>query len=465
MVFPLITFPYSSRVLEADGIGIVNFYNSIISYITLITCLGIPLYATREIARVKCDPSQLSKRSAEILVLHVSLTIIGYIIVAILCFTVPKIRENWSIFLILSASLIFNTMGCEWYFRGTEDFKYITIRGLITRIIYLPILFIFVRTKNDLLIFSFLTVFVTVGNNCFNFYKISQILKLSELKEAAKIPMKHLKGAVKIFLLSSSVIYIQLNILLLGFLSTTTNVGYFTAASRTTLISAGIITALQTTILPRNSFLLAQNNQEGFKRTLTNSIDFILCFTLPMSTGLIIMAPLVIKLFAGDSYYPAITTLRFLSFSIIFSIINNFISTGILAPQGKEKIATYACLIGVMVNLVLNFILVPVLAQNGTALSSIFTEMAVLIGMIIMGIKYIPIKLWKSSCNKYLISSILMFIFCFILWNLNSHETYHLIVIPIAGFIFYPICLIILRDKFYLNIQKMILVKLKISRN
>lgn len=465
MVFPLITFPYASRILQADGIGIINFYSSIISYISLLTCLGIPLYATREIAKVKHDPSLISKTSAEVLVLHIALTLIGYIAVAILAITIPKIRDHYPIFLILSASLIFTAMGCDWYFRGTEDFKYITIRGLICRIIYIPLLFIFVKNKNDLMMYSGLTVFVSVGNNCFNLYRIFRVIKLKEIKDALKVPTKHLKGSVNIFLLSASIsLYLQLNILLLGFLSTATYVGYYTAASRLTHIVAGIITALQTTLLPRSSALLAQDANDKFKNTISKVLDFVICFSFPMSAGLIVMAPLIIKLFAGDSYLPAIPTLQLLSFNLIISIFNGFLCGGVLVPQGKERLATYACLIGGAVNLILNFILIPLLQQNGSALAAIATELAVIIGMITFGHKFIPIKLWKQSYFKYIGCTIIMLVLCYILWSLDSHEAYRLTVIPLSGIIIYTGSLNILRDKFYMSLQNEIFKKIKIIK-
>lgn len=466
MVFPLITFPYASRILDADGIGLINFYSSIISYISLVTCLGIPLYATREIAKVKHDPSLISKKSAEILFLHILLTLIGYIAIIILCFLVPKIREDYVLFLILSASLIFTAMGCEWYFRGTEDFKFITIRGLICRIIYIPLLFIFVKSKNDLLIYGILTVFVTVGNNLFNFYKISSIIKLKELKEAVKVPTRHLKGSVEIFILSASIsLYLQLNILILGFISTATNVGYYVAASRVTTIVAGIITALQTTLLPRSASLLAQDNLEAFKTTLYKVMNFIVCFSLPMSAGLIVMAPLIIKLFAGDTFLAAIPTCQILSFNLILSIYNGFLCGGILIPGGHEKKATFACLIGGGVNLILNFILIPFLAQNGAAIASVFTEFAVLFGMLGFGYKYIPISLWKRSYWNYCISTVIMFIVCVVSWHFVSHEAFRLVAIPFIGIFTYLFLLNVMKDRFYLDLQKSIIDKLHFSNN
>ena len=162
MLFPLITFPYVCRVIEADGVGQVNFFQSIISYISLFTCLGIPMYAIREIARDRNDVVKMNRTATEILLLHSMLTLVGYIIVAILCLTVPQVQVNIPLFLILSLTIFFTAIGCEWFYQGIEDFKYITIRGLIIKTISVILLFIFVRSKADLLYYGFYTV---LGNH------------------------------------------------------------------------------------------------------------------------------------------------------------------------------------------------------------------------------------------------------------------------------------------------------------
>lgn len=453
MLFPLITFPYATRVLEADGIGIVNFYQSIISYISLVTCLGIPLYATREIAKVKNDPCELSKVTTEILWLHILLTICGYILVVIFCFSIPRIKENSILFLILSTSIIFTTIGCEWFYRGTEDFKYITIRGIIVRIIYVPLLFCFVRTKNDLIVYGILTVIASVGNNSFNFYRLRKFIALHDFKEAIKHPGVHLKGALKIFALTAAIsIYTQMNIVILGFMTTATNVGYYVAATRITTILSGIVTALQTTLLPRASSLVAQNNAEGFKYTIKKVINFIYCIALPMSVGLIIMSPEIIYTFCGPTYEPSVVTLRIVAINLFIIALSGVISGGILLPLGKENIATISCILGAIVNVVFNLIMIPIFFQNGAALASIATECTVTLSMIFLGRKYIPIKIYENGYLHYIIASIVMFVACDAIQSFNYGTLYRLIIIPIIGIFMYSVVLLTLRDKFALEI-------------
>ena len=172
MLFPLITFPYAARILMADGIGQVNFFSSIISYISLFTCLGIPLYAIRETARVRDNQKELSKTVTEILILHSGLTLLGYVAVFIIAYTVPKVMVDIPLFLMLSTSIIFTAIGCEWFYQGVEDFKYITIRAITIKTLCVILLFLLVKSKEDLLYYAVYSVIGSVGNNVFNFFRL-----------------------------------------------------------------------------------------------------------------------------------------------------------------------------------------------------------------------------------------------------------------------------------------------------
>ncbi|MCQ2327678.1 MAG: oligosaccharide flippase family protein, partial [Bacteroidales bacterium] len=170
LLLPLITFPYASRILFAEGIGKVNFFTSIITYISLFTCIGIPMYAIREIARVRDDEKKMSQTATEILLLHAGLTMVGYIIVALLCLFVPRISAEVPLFLLLSLTILFTAIGCEWFYQGIEDFAYITIRGLIVKALGIIFLFCFVKTREDIIPYAFFTVFGVLGGNLFNFF-------------------------------------------------------------------------------------------------------------------------------------------------------------------------------------------------------------------------------------------------------------------------------------------------------
>ncbi len=163
ILFPIITFPYVARVLMPEGIGQVNFFQSIIEYITFFASLGIPIYAVREIARRKDDEKVMNRTAMEILLFNSLLTIVGYLAVLVISLTVPEVKENLPLFLVLSASVLFTLIGSEWFFQGVEDFKYITIRGLIVKIVAIAFLFATVKTRDDLIYYGVYLVVGVVG--------------------------------------------------------------------------------------------------------------------------------------------------------------------------------------------------------------------------------------------------------------------------------------------------------------
>ena len=219
LLFPLITFPYASRIMMADGIGQVNFFQSIISYISLFTCLGIPMYAMREVAKVRDNGKKMTQIAVEILLLHAFLSLLGYVVVAIVCMIVPQVQTNVPLFLILSVTIFFTAIGCEWFYQGIEDFKYVAVRGLIVKSVSIVLLFLLVKTKEDILWYGIYTVLGTLGGNVFNFIRLRKYLYRNVVHFSTLHPFRHLKPALQIFVFNVIVsIYLQLNNVLLGFM-------------------------------------------------------------------------------------------------------------------------------------------------------------------------------------------------------------------------------------------------------
>ena len=254
LLFPLITFPYASRVLLPQGIGEVQFLDSIIGYILLLTSLGIPLYAVREVARVRDNKLERSKIATEIIILHTCLTAIAYIIVAVIAFSVNRISANIPLFLLLSTTLIFTTIGVQWFYQAMEDFKYITIRSILIKIAAALSLFLFVKDSSDVIWYAAVNTMASVGNNIFNIIRLRKHITFKGLNFNDLNIKRHIKPSLKLFTLNLIVsIYIQLDVVMLGFFKGDQIVGYYTAATKLTRMSLGIITSLGAILLPRFS--------------------------------------------------------------------------------------------------------------------------------------------------------------------------------------------------------------------
>lgn len=409
MLFPLITFPYAARILMADGIGQVNFFSSIISYISLFSSLGIPLYAIRETARVRDNQVEFSKTTTEILLLHAGLTLLGYIVVFFIAFTVPKVMVDIPLFVLLSTSIFFTSIGCEWFYQGVEDFKYITIRSITIKSICVVLLFILVNSKDDLMYYAIYTVVGSVGNNIFNFIRLRKYIKPQYIRFKELAPLRHLKPALHIFVLNLVIsIYVNLDTVMLGFLKDPTAVGYYTGATRITKMLLGIVSSLGTVMVPRLSNLIQNGQMEDFKELSQKATDFVIALSFPLFLGLIVTAPALIRLFCGPSYEPAISTLQIISPILMFIAISGVFGIQILYPQGKENIVIKCTIFGAMTNFTLNLILIPLMANDGAAVATCLAEFMVTFVMIITGRKYLPIEISFKRYSNYIMGSVLM---------------------------------------------------------
>lgn len=453
MLFPLITFPYVCRVIEADGIGQINFFQSIISYISLFTCLGIPMYAIREIARDRSDVVQMNRTAMEILLLHSMLTLVGYAIVAILCLTVPQIQVNIPLFLILSLTIFFTAIGCEWFYQGIEDFKYITIRGLIIKTVSVVLLFIFVKSKTDLLYYGCYTVFGVLGGNIFNFFRLRKYIHRENIIFSELHIKRHIKPVLKVFSFSVvTSIYLQLNTVLLGFLKNALAVGYFAAATKVMQMLLMMSSCLGSVMMPRASHLIAENKEDEFNRLIQKSYDFTLAIALPMTIGLIFCAPSLITALCGVKFEHSILPSQIIAPIILMVAISNVFGIQVLFPKGKINIVTLCCGIGAVADLILNLCLIPFFSYIGTSIAYLGAEVATTVSMYFIGRKYIPIIYFKKSHLTYALGCIVM---AFALYGLSLLQLPTLTILLLqgcCGVLAYFIILCICKDEMLVQI-------------
>lgn len=453
MLFPLITFPYVCRVIEADGIGQINFFQSIISYISLFTCLGIPMYAIREIARDRSDVVQMNRTAMEILLLHSMLTLVGYAIVAILCLTVPQIQVNIPLFLILSLTIFFTAIGCEWFYQGIEDFKYITIRGLIIKTVSVVLLFIFVKSKTDLLYYGCYTVFGVLGGNIFNFFRLRKYIHRENIIFSELHIKRHVKPVLKVFSFSVvTSIYLQLNTVLLGFLKNALAVGYFAAATKVMQMLLTMSACLGSVMMPRASHLIAENKEDEFNRLIQKSYDFTLAIALPMTIGLIFCAPSLITALCGVKFEHSILPSQIIAPIILMVAISNVFGIQVLFPKGKINIVTLCCGIGAVADLLLNLCLIPFFSYIGTSIAYLGAEVATTVSMYFIGRRYIPIIYFKKSYLTYALGCIVM---AFALYGLSLLQLPTLTILLLqgcCGVLAYFIILCICKDEMLVQI-------------
>lgn len=462
ILFPLITFPYVSRILLADGIGVVQFFQSIINYIALCTALGIPLYAVREIARVRDDKVLCSKIALEILLLHSFLTLIGYLIVIVLITFVAKIQVNTSLFLLLSTNLFFTAIGALWFYQGIEDFKYITIRALAIRVFSLIALFLFVKEKSDVFYYAAISVVAEVGSNVFNLIRLRKFVNIENLNLKELDLWRHLKPALKIFTLNLIIsIYVNLDSVMLGFLKNEQAVGYYTAATRITKSILGVVQSLGTVLMPRFANLVTTNQVDEFKRLTDKAIGFVLATSLPLVVGLLFMASPIIHIFCGKEFEPSILTLQIMAPIILFIGLSGIMGMQVLYALGKENLVIVSTMTGAIINILLNYWLIPIYSQNGAGFATCIAELIVTMVMMILSWKYISIRFFSNQNIIYYIGTgIVLFLLWFLLW-LKMSENLYCIIGVLCSITVYCSFLLWRKDSIMLQIQNTLIRKIR----
>ena len=457
IVFPLITFPYAARILQPDGIGLVNFQNSIIGYITLLSSLGIPLYAVREVARVRDNVEERNRVTVEIALLSLILAAGGYVIVFAVGELVPQINAHLSLFYILSLSILFTALGVSWFYTAIEDFKFITVRGLIIRVLFVVALFLFVKSKEDLLIYGVVIVGSTVGNEFINFIHLRKFINIFKLNWSKVNIFRHLKPSFSIFVLNLSVsLYVQLNPVMLGFLSDNTQVGYYTAGSKLSYIILSVVTSMATVLIPHVSNMIQVHDTEKFKQLITKVYHYYMALALPFTIGLIVLSVPLTLVICGNSFYEASYVTAITAPVIIFVSITNIIGFQVLYPYGKENYVTYSTIGGAVINLIVDIPLILLWGSKGAAIATFCAELAVLLIQVRLGRRYIPFKYFDDSIKLYVLSSILMGVAVFLTSGLFNKPIIQLLVPTCVGIVVFFLILYYKKDDILFSVLRYI---------
>lgn len=411
IIFPMITFPYASRVLGVENFGKFNFGLSLVSYISIIAALGTSNYAIREGSRIKEDKNKLNNFVNEIFTLNLISTILAYLILVTLLIFWKKLDDYILLILVQSTVILFTTLGIDWINSIKEDYFYITFRYIICQFISLILMFIFVKNTSDYIVYAFVNASATILANISNFYYVKKQYNIKLRFISLNRTFKHFAPVLIMFGSSlASVIYINSDILLLGILKSDVEVGYYSVSVKVYTLVKQVINAIMVVMIPRISFELSKNNQKAIKIMLENLQNFIFLITLPMVSGLYCLSPQIIELFAGKSYIYGVSSLQILSFSLFFAVFANYFVNVIMIPFKREKFFLITTIVSAILNILLNFIFIPIMGMNAASFSTVLSEL-VLAYMAAYHCRDIILVKWTKELNIGIITSLFVILF------------------------------------------------------
>ena len=435
LLFPIITLPYVSRIIGAEGIGKVNFSNSIVNYFLIIASLGIPLYGVREIAKVRKDRKKLSQAFSEIFIVNFLSTILCIVSYYLMVSNLVYFSKEKLLFLTVGINLFLNIFNLDWFYQGLEEYKYITIRSVIIKSISIIILFIFVRTREDYIKYALINIIAISGNNLINMVNIRRFTSFTLKGLNIK---KRIRPILVLLSIQVSVnIYINLGTTMCGILADEVSVGYYSNAVKINKIIVTVVTSISTILLPRLSFYIENNEVDRFNEIVSNVFKIIIFAGIPASIGMLFVSENIVNIMFGAEFMPAIKTMQILSPLIPILAIGNLFGTQVLMPIGEEKKLLASVVAGSIVNFTLNMILIPIYRENGAALATVTAELIVMIIQVRYALKFVKVKIEKKDLSAIIFSNLVMII-CLVIIKLYIKGVFLNLIVSVlsAGIIY-----------------------------
>lgn len=404
----VITTPYISRVISVDEIGKYSYTQSIVTYFTLAAALGITLYGRKEIAFSQDNRSNYSKKFWNITVLKIITTAVILTIYFILF--VIRYNQYRYFFLIQSLDILAIAFDITWFFQGMENFKIIVIRNSIIKLISIISIFAFVKDESDIYIYilsislSTLIGYVTLWPKAFSYV---DALDVNFLK-----PLKHLIPAAALFLPQIVInIYTISDKTMIGLLTgSEAQNGYYEQSQKIIRLLQAVITSFGNVTAPRIAYYFAANNKKGIQKCIDTSARLVWFLGIPMTLGLLSVSNAFVPWYFGEGYAPVIPLLNVFSVLTIVIGLSNISGTQYMINTNKQRLFLISVLSGAILNVCLNYILIPRFLALGAAIASVIAECAITFIQFFMIRKEVNIKQIFSCAGKYCIAGIGMVI-------------------------------------------------------
>ena len=378
ILFPLISYPYVTRVLGSQELGKYSFADSVVQYFILFAFLGIPTYAVREGARVRNDREKIRQLSSELFTLSLMAGCISCAVLILLTRFVPKFHAEEALFLILGIRVITTVLGRDWINTIYEDFLYITVRYIALQILSLVMIFLLVKDAEDIAGYTAIMLIGTAGADILNVFYTQRYVTLG-IARPANI-RNHLWPVLYLFSTTIAInIYIHSDVTILGFLRTSEEVGVYALTSKVYLSVKALLNALIMVMIPRVSFYLGAKDYVFYQSLLKKLRRVLYLIVIPCIAVTLLLSRFILSVLGGEEYLIGAQTLRILCIALFFAVFGCYYSQAILVPNRQERYFFHVTVGSAVINIVLNFALIPRLGINGAAITTVLAEMFVML--------------------------------------------------------------------------------------
>lgn len=444
LLLPLVTSPYISRVIGAEGIGKYSLAYSAAYYFVLCSKLGLKTYGNREIAKARDDREKLDKTFSELMWVHTALSVVA---LALYAAYIRFLAADRGFARIMTLYVISGLIDISWFYFGIENFRFTVSVNFTVKILAVISLFLFVRNPGDSWIYCLIMALGLLLDQIALWVPLHKYVSIR--RPVLKDMLPHLKPLLILFIPYVAVsLYKYMDKVMLGYMSSAIQLGFYENAEKVTNLPVTVITSFGTIMLPKMSNLSASGDVRRTRKYIQLSMQFVNCLAIGMTCGLVAVAAVFAPVFWGTEFSICSGLITGLAFTIPFISFANVIRTQYLVPNSKDREFVLSVSAGAVVNLVVNTLLIPKLASYGAMIGTIVAEAAVCIIQVLMVRKTLPIRQYLKDSAIFLAVGIVMCLGVYLLGVRLGTSVSTLIIQVLSGAAFYAlVCFVILVRK------------------
>ena len=407
-VFTFFLLKFSTNIFSPVEIGEIDYANTIILYISSIASLGINNYGIRETALVSNNKERLSYSTIELLLIIFITTLIGYVVLFLMIYGFGFFSNIKTLLLIMSINILLMNLGINWFYIGIEEQTFITIRFVIVRFVVAILLLLLVHDENDFILYVILYTSIEGGMGILNILFLPK--RINFRIDFRKLDLRrHIRPLLTIFVGSISIIiYNQLNVVMLSSYYPD-RVAFFSIPNQVIYFIIVLVTLLVPVLMPKVVQAINQRDYDVVDKYSVLSLQYILFFALPIICYIMAMSKDITLMLSSESFLDAQEPFRYFSLTILLVAVNNFFGLQILYSYNKEKIYSLVIFITLLINIILNFLFIPIYRENGVVISAIFSELLKALLLYFYCRRFITsINLFSFRFFKYFIASLIM---------------------------------------------------------
>lgn len=465
LIVPVIIGTYIVRKLGPDLMGIINYSQAVFAYFFIFAGFGVYQYGLREISRVRDNKEKLDSTFTSLFII----TIITNIITALIYIVFIKAQNSNTAMYVSSMILTFNLFSnifyVEWVNEALENYNFITIKTIVIRLINICLIFIMVKSSKDYSKYLILLCLTTFLNNIASYIYVRRKIKFN-FKNLDLV--RHIRPMFLVVILSNaSVLYTQLDKVMIGRYNGTTEVAFYTMAQN---ISYMINTALLTLIhvsIPRLGNYIANKENDKYINLLNKISQIYLMIIFPTGIGMLLLSKEIVFIYGGVDYIKAFPILMVFSIYIITLGYDAILSNQVMYVNGREKEQVKIVLLFGIVNAILNILILKLNIFNGVTslITTVISNMMLVIAEQYYGKRKLKIQynIFSLEKSKYLLISMLFIPITYLIRLLFSNMILNIVLIILVNSSIYFGILLLIRDKLVYDLIYMLKEKLNIK--